>query len=434
MEGHNIVPSIVAIIVMLVFSAYFSATETAFTSLNRIRMKNQADDGDERAKRVLKLERDYDSLLSTILIGNNLVNIANTAIATVLFVELFGAYGATISTVVTTVLVLIFGEISPKSLAKEHSESFAMFSAPIINAIRIILMPLNWLFAQWKKLLSKMFGTGNNDGITEDELLTIVEESESGGGITPDQASLIENAITFSSLEAWDVLTPRVDMEAISLDTPHEEIAETFVKTGYSRLPVHDDDLDNILGILTYKDFHNYVLEKNKDISDYIKPVIYVAGSMKVADLLKRLQSTKCRMAVIVDEYGGTAGIVTVEDIVEELVGEIYDDGDVVILNQDIIPLQDGSYRVRAAANFDKLLDYFDEEDDIDATTVNGWAVLQLDRLPKVGDVFEYRLGDRIFRGRVTKADDRKATEINLRVIDAPQDLHGRKTNEKVQK
>ena len=145
-------------------------------------------------------------------------------------------------------------------------------------------------------------------------------------------------------------------------------------------------------------------------------------ASMKAADILSRLQNTKCRMAVIVDEYGGTAGIVTVEDIVEELVGEIYDDGDVVILNQDIIPLQDGSYRVRAAANIDKLLDYFDEEDDIDATTVNGWAVLQLDRLPKVGDVFEYRLGDRIFRGRVTKADDRKATEINLRVIDAPQE------------
>ena len=150
---------------------------------------------------------------------------------------------------------------------------------------------------------------------------------------------------------------------------------------------------------------------------------------MKAADILKRLQSTKCRMAVIVDEYGGTAGIVTVEDIVEELVGEIYDDGDVVILNQDIIPLQDGSYRVRAGANIDKLLDYFDEEDDIDATTVNGWVVLQLDRLPKVGDVFEYRLGDRIFRGRVTKADDRKATEINLRVIDAPQEEPKKREN-----
>ena len=249
-----------------------------------------------------------------------------------------------------------------------------------------------------------------------------MEESEAGGGISGDQARLIENAITFSSLDAWDVLTPRVDMEAISLDTPHEEIAEIFISTGYSRLPVHDDDLDNILGILTYKDFHNYVEGRDRSIADYIKPVIYVAGSMKAADILSRLQNTKCRMAVIVDEYGGTAGIVTVEDIVEELVGEIYDDGDVVILNQDIIPLQDGSYRVRAAANIDKLLDYFDEEDDIDATTVNGWAVLQLDRLPKVGDVFEYRLGDRIFRGRVTKADDRKATEINLRVIDAPQE------------
>ena len=360
MEGYNILPSVIAIIILLVFSAYFSATETAFTSLNRIRMKNKADDGDERAGKVLELERNYDSLLSTILIGNNLVNIANTAIATVLFVELFGSYGASISTVVTTILVLIFGEISPKSVAKEHAEGFALFSAPIINFIRIILTPVNWLFGQWKKLLSKIFGAGNGDGITEDELLTIVEESEAGGGISSDQARLIENAITFSSLDAWDVLTPRVDMEAISLDTPHEEIAETFISTGYSRLPVHDDDLDNILGILTYKDFHNYVEGRDRSIADYIKPVIYVAGSMKAADILSRLQNTKCRMAVIVDEYGGTAGIVTVEDIVEELVGEIYDDGDVVILNQDIIPLQDGSYRVRAAANIDKLLDFFD--------------------------------------------------------------------------
>ncbi len=422
MEGYNILPSVAAITVMLIFSAYFSATETAFTSLNRIRMKNRADDGDERARKVLELEKDYDRLLSTILIGNNLVNITNTAIATVLFMELLGAYGATVSTVVTTILVLIFGEISPKSVAKEHAEGFALFSAPIINFICILLTPVNWLFARWKKLLSKIFGAGNGEGITEDELLTIVEETESGGGISSSQAELIEKAITFSSLDAWDVLTPRVDMKAIPIDADQEEISDTFVKTGYSRLPVYDDDLDSILGILTYKDFHNFVIGKNRSIADYIKPVIYVAGSMKAEDILSRLQDSKCRMAVIVDEYGGTVGLVTVEDIVEELVGEIYDDGDVVILNQDIIPLQDGSYRVRAGANIDKLLDYFGEEDDMDVTTVNGWAVLQLDRLPKVGDVFEYRLGNRIFRGRITKGDDRKATEINLRVIDLPQE------------
>ena len=415
--------SLIIIVCCIIMSAYFSATETAFSSLNRVRMKSLAEKGNKRAALVLRLSENYDSLLSTILIGNNIVNITSTSVATVLFVRLLGEErGSSLSTLVMTIVVLIFGEVSPKSLAKEVPENFALFSAPILRVLVIILSPANFLFGQWKKLLSKIFGAGNGDGITEDELLTIVEESEAGGGISGDQARLIENAITFSSLDAWDVLTPRVDMEAISLDTPHEEIAETFISTGYSRLPVHDDDLDNILGILTYKDFHNYVEGRDRSIADYIKPVIYVAGSMKAADILSRLQNTKCRMAVIVDEYGGTAGIVTVEDIVEELVGEIYDDGDVVILNQDIIPLQDGSYRVRAAANIDKLLDYFDEEDDIDATTVNGWAVLQLDRLPKVGDVFEYRLGDRIFRGRVTKADDRKATEINLRVIDAPQE------------
>ena len=415
MDGHSIMPSVLLIIALLLFSAYFSATETAFTSLNRIRIKNKADAGDEQAKKVLALERNFDNLLSTILIGNNLVNIANTAAATVLFVNLYGTRGPLISTIVTTVVVLIFGEITPKSLAKEYPEQFAMFSAPLINILRIILMPLNWIFGQWKKLLNLIFKTGGNQKITEDELVTIVDEAFVTGGIDEEQNELIQNAISFSELEAQDILTPRVDMEAIELDTPEEEINTLFMETGYTRLPVYEDDLDKIVGVLNQKDFHNHIFNKDKSVRDLMKPVIYVAESIPAADLLKKLQENKCRMAVVVDEYGGTTGLVTPEDIIEELVGEIYDDSDTVA-GRDITVLQNGSYRVLGSANVEKMFDFFGEEPEIDATTVNGWAAIELDHLPKVGDKFEYRIREKLFRATVTKADDRKALELNVRV------------------
>ncbi len=420
--------SIGIIVVCLVFSAYFSATETAFTSLNRIRMKNMAGEGSQRAKKVLELEEKYDNLLSTILIGNNLVNIACSSVATVLFVQLTAEYGATLSTIVTTIVVLIFGEISPKSLAKEHPEAFASFSAPIIGFLMVLMTPLNFLFRQWKKFLSKLFKTEDKKAITEDELLTIVEEAETEGGIEAEQSELIQNAIEFNELEAWDVLTPRVDIEAVEIDATKEEVAEIFRKTGFSRLPVYEGDLDKILGVLNQKDFHNYVFRSKKTISDFVKPVVYVAGSMKVADLLKKLQINKSHIAIIVDEYGGTAGLVTMEDIIEELVGDIYDEHDEVEA-QDITLLQDGSYRVLCSTNVEKMFDYFDEEVELDATTVNGWVVLQLDKLPSAGDTFTYRVGNKLFNGRVIKADARKAIEINLRVEEIPEENNNGKGN-----
>ncbi|MEE0742426.1 MAG: HlyC/CorC family transporter [Emergencia sp.] len=412
MDSH-IGYSIGIIVLFLVLSAYFSATETAFTSINRIRMKNLANDGDKRAKRVIELEGKYDNLLSTILIGNNLVNIGLTAVATAIFLEFSPEYGASLSTIIVTIVVLIFGEISPKSLAKESPENFAMFSSPLINIMMTILTPVNFLFSQWKKLLSKLFKVGNSRAITEDELLTIVEEAETEGSIEAGQSELIQNAIEFNELEAWDVLTPRVDIKAIEIDSTKKDVAKMFMETGFSRLPVYEDDLDKILGVLNQKDFHNYISGSKKTISDYVKPVVYVAGSMKAADLLKKLQVNKSHIAIIVDEYGGTAGLVTMEDIIEELVGDIYDEHDEV-QSQDITLLQDGSYRVLCSTNVEKMFDYFDEEVELDATTVNGWVVLQLDKLPKAGDTFDYEIGNKLFHGRVIKADDRKAIEINL--------------------
>lgn len=419
--------SVVAIIALVVLSAYFSATETAFTSLNRIKVKNLANDGDERAKRVLELSENYDKLLTTILIGNNIVNIAMTAVSTVLFIELYGDYGATISTIVITVVVLIFGEISPKSLSKETPESFAMFSAPIVKAIMIVLTPINFIFSKWKQLITKIFNIGDEATITGDEIRTIVEEAEVVGGIEAEQSELIQNAIEFNDLRAEDVLTPRVDMQAIDIQMTEEEVAEIFRQTGFSRLPVYEDDLDKILGVLNQKDFHNYIVGTNKTISDFVKPVAFVAGSMKIATLLKKLQAMKAHIAIIVDEYGGTEGLVTMEDIIEELVGDIYDEHD-AIMSQEVTLLQNGSYRVMCNANIAKIFDFFDIDKEFDINTVNGWVVLELDKLPEKGDTFEATYGNKYVKVRVTKANQRRALEINL-VINEIEEKSERKVN-----
>lgn len=415
MEGHSMA-AVIAILVLILLSAYFSATETAFTSINRIRLKNTANDGDRKAKRVLEIGENFDKLLSTILIGNNIVNITMTSIATVLFVSWYGpTLGPTLSTVVITLVVLVFGEITPKSVAKEQPERFAMFSAPFLKVLVTVFTPLAWIFGKWKVLVTKMFHLESDRSITEEELLTLVEEAETEGGIDEEQSELIQNAIEFNDLEAYDVLTPRVDLVAIEIDTPKEDVAALFRYTGFSRIPVYEDDLDNILGILNQKDFHNYIVGTDRTIDEFVKPVVFVAASMKIAVLLKKMQTAKTHLAVIVDEYGGTEGIVTMEDIIEELVGEIYDEHDGAT-TQEIIQLQDGSYRVQCSSNLSKFFDFFDVEEELDVTTVNGWIVVALDDLPKVGDSFEYDVENKRFKVKVTKADDRRALEANILV------------------
>ena len=413
---------IFSILCLLLLSAFFSATETAFTSLNRIKMKNMANDDVKNAKRVLKLEDRYDKLLSTILIGNNIANIGMTAIATVMFVALLGgSLGPTASTVVMTVAVLIFGEISPKNIAKEHPEGFALFAAPIMRGLMWLFTPLNVLFSLWKKLLGKLFGTQENGSYTEDELITIVEEAQIGGSIGKEQQELITNAIEFDDLEAIDVITPRVDIVAVELGTSVEEIGRTFKESGLSRLPVYEDDLDNIIGIINQKDFHNYVVGENRELEQYIKPVAYVAESIKAAVLLKKMQTKKTHIAIIVDEYGGTTGLVTMEDIIEELVGKIYDEHDAIEM-REVTRLYDGSYSVAGGANVEKFFEMVGEDIDINATTINGWVMIELDRLAKVGDTFTYRSRHKIFHVRVTRADERRALMVQIRIEDIPEE------------
>lgn len=413
---------IFSILCLLLLSAFFSATETAFTSLNRIKMKNMANDDVKNAKLVLKLEDRYDKLLSTILIGNNIANIGMTAIATVMFVALLGgSLGPTASTVVMTVAVLIFGEISPKNIAKEHPEGFALFAAPVMRGLMWLFTPLNVFFSLWKKLLGKLFGTQENGSYTEDELITIVEEAQIGGSIGKEQQELITNAIEFDDLEAIDVITPRVDIVAVELGTSVEEIGRTFKESGLSRLPVYEDDLDNIIGIINQKDFHNYVVGENRELEQYIKPVAYVAESIKAAVLLKKMQTKKTHIAIIVDEYGGTTGLVTMEDIIEELVGKIYDEHDAIEM-REVTRLYDGSYSVAGGANVEKFFEMMGEDIDINATTINGWVMIELDRLAKVGDTFTYRSRHKIFHVRVTRADERRALMVQIRIEDIPEE------------
>ena len=387
MQGDTI--TLIIIILCVVMSAYFSATETAFSSLNRIRIKNMADKGNKRAALVAKLSDQYDSMLSTILIGNNIVNIGCSSLATVLCLKWLGEdMGPSISTIATTVVVLIFGEISPKSIAKESPEKFAMFSAPILKVLMVILTPFNYLFGMWKKLLSKIIKSDEDRGITEEEILTIVEEATQEGGIDEEEGSLIRSAIEFREMEAVDILTPRIDVEGVEIHATKEQIAEVFTETGYSRLPVYEDSIDHIVGIIYHKDFHNYVYHTEQEISSIIRPVRFITKTRKISDLLKELQQEKSHIAVVLDEFGGTVGIVTMEDILEEIVGEIWDEHDEIV--QAFEKVNEEEYLVLGSANVEKLFEELEIEEEVEVVTVSGWVMNLLQRIPKENDTVTY--------------------------------------------
>ncbi len=377
---------IVAIVLLVTMSAYFSATETAFSSMNKIRMKSRADAGDRHALLAMKLSEDYDRLISTILIGNNIVNISASTVGTVLFTKLYAAYGPTISTVVLTLVVLIFGEISPKSLAKEHAEGFAMFSAPILRVLLVILRPLNFLFSQWKRLLNLIFRPSEDPGITEEELITMVSEAENEGGLDQHESQLIRSAIEFGDLEAGDILTPRVDIVAVEDSATMEEIAATFAESGYSRLPVYHKDVDDIVGVIHEKDFNAARYRGQTDISGCITPVHYTTANAELGALLRTLQKKKTHMAIVVDEYGGTSGLLTMEDLLEEIVGNIYDEFDPQEA-QEIIQLEPNLWRVAGGAELDDVAAALDLEfpEDEEADTLSGLIFDQLPVIPKDG-------------------------------------------------
>ena len=410
---------LVALIVLVAFSAFFSASETAFSSLNQIRLKSRAEDGDASAARVLAMSEQYDKLLSTILIGNNIVNIAAASIGTVLFTRLLDPErGATVSTIVLTIVVLIFGEVTPKSLAKEMPERIATAVSPVLSLLMVLLSPLTWLFTQWKKLLGHFVHSGESDAITEGELITMVSEAESDGELTDRESQLIRSAIEFDDVEVEEILTPRVDVVAVEDTTSLEELAQTFAESGYSRLPVYHDNIDNIIGVVHEKDFYLAKLKKAATVEELVAPTLYTTGSTQISQLLRTLREQHHHMAVVVDEYGGTEGIITLEDILEELVGEIWDEHDEA--TEDFRQQSDGSWLVSGSASVDDLFETLDlpEDEDIDSNTVNGLVQEKTRHLPKVGDHFTLDH----FEGVVTRTARRRVTEVRLSPISEPEE------------
>ncbi len=415
MEPSSII-LILSLAVLVIFSAFFSATETAFTSLNRIRLRAKAEAGDRRAGRTLALAEDYDNLISTVLVGNNIVNILAATLSTVLFVQgLKLQNGAAVSTVVMTVVVLIFGEVSPKTVAKESAESFAMFSTPLLRLMMVILKPVTALLALIQKGL-KRFIRPTDEGITEEELVTMVEQAETEGGLDRHESELIRSAIEFGDMEVQEILTPRVDIVAVEDTDTVEDIAKAFAESGYSRLPVYHEDIDDIIGVIHEKDFHAARYRGQEDVASLAAPVLYTTGNTKISDLLRVLQRKKAHMVVVVDEYGGTEGLCTLEDIVEELVGEIWDEHDEVI--EEFKKQPDGSYLIACHAALTDLYDLFALKGECEANTVSGWVMEQVGRIPEEGDRFQSDGLD----VTVTKVDHRRVLEIRVVVLPGEDD------------
>lgn len=402
---------IIALLFLVVLSAFFSATETAFTSLNHLRLKAKADNGDKRAARTLLLAEDYDNLISTILVGNNIVNIVATTLSTLLFVEgLKLQNGPLISTVVMTVVVLIFGEVSPKTMAKELAEPFAMFATPVIRVFMALLKPVTAFLSVIQHALKKLIRP-TDSGITEEELAAMVEQAESEGGLDEHESELIRSAIEFGDMEVQEILTPRVDIIAVEDTATEAELARTFVESGYSRLPIYHEDLDDIIGVIHEKDFYVARYRGKFDLKKLTTPVLYTTGNTKISDLLRILQHKKAHMVIVVDEYGGTEGLCTLEDIVEELVGEIWDEHDEII--EDFKKQPDGSYLIACHAALDDLYEMFSLTGECEANTVSGWVLEQVGRIPEEGDRFQTDGLD----VTVTKVDHRRVLEIRVTVL-----------------
>ena len=406
---------LIVILLCVALSAYFSATETAFNTFNKIRVKNLAEKGNKTAARALTLTENYDTLISTILIGNNIVNILGASLATIYFTNLLANtsmanLATTISTAVMTLLVLTFGEICPKTIAKQTPDKFVIFATPIISALLVLFSPLSFVFKQLQNLLSKIFKADEDQGMTEEELISIIEEAAEDGNIDEEESTLIKSAIEFNELEVGDIFTPRIDITAVRSDISKQELAKVFTESGYSRIPIYDDDLDNIHGIVYYKDFFSDAFTTKIAISEIVKPVMYVTKTQKINDLLKDLQEKQMHLAVVTDEYGSTAGIVTLEDILEEIVGEIWDEHDEIV--EEIKEVGEGEYIVSGMANLDKLFEELEIEidDELDTTTVNGWAMKILERIPEEGDSFE-ELGLTV---RVLKMDGRRIENLHI--------------------
>lgn len=402
------------IVLLLAVSAVCSATETAFSSANRIRLKNLAAGGSKRAAKALEITENYDKALTAILIANNVVNIASSALATVFFTERFGAGSVGLATLVMTVLVLIFGEILPKSLAKENSENFSIFMAPLLSAFMLVITPLIFVFSGINSLASRLFGSrGAQPSVTEEELKTIIEEIEDEGVLEEQESDLVRSALEFDEITISKVLVPRVSIIGVERGESLDSVKELFIQTKFSRLPVYEGTLDSIVGVIHQADFFELYLTGGGDIGSIMKPPVFVTEKKRISDALRELQRAKQHMAVVIDEYGGTEGICTLEDIIEELVGEIYDESD----DEDtsFIRLAENRYKVAANLSVSDLLDRLELPEDTistERTTVGGWIMELLERIPEPNEFV--RSGR--FDMTVRMADEQRIDSVILKL------------------
>lgn len=406
---------IIAIVILTLFSGLFSATETAYSSSSKIRLKNMANDGKTKASSVLVILDDFDKFLTSVLIGNNIVNIASATISTLLFsLILKGGKGPTVSTIVITVITLLFGEIAPKSLAKQAPEKFACATVGVVNFFEFVFTPLTIVLKGWTWLVNHFAHIEQDEGDISDELITMVDEAEKDGNLEEHESDLISAAIEFNDLDVKDVLTPRVDIVAVNIASSHEQIEKAFRFNSFSRLPVYENTVDNIVGVIHEKDFYELMYHNNKGpIRRIIKPVIYTSPNTQISTCMKQLQAAKLHMAVVLDEYGGTEGIITLEDIIEELVGEIWDEHDVV--EDFYTKVDDYAWMVKGDAEIDDLIDRFgveEEDEEFDFITVSGWAIAELHHIPKVNEEFDYKN----LHVTITKADQRKVLEVKVEI------------------
>lgn len=387
---------LVALIILILFSGFFSAIETAFSCANKIKLRTLASNGNKRATKVLVLaEENFDMLISTILVGNNIVNISAATISTLLFALLIKnpkIDSSFVSTAVTTVVVLIFGEITPKFIAKTYPEKLAMLFYPVIRFFTFLFKPINIIFSGWKKFISVVFKLKNEEIITEEEIITIVEEAKEDGTLKQEETELIKSVIEFDDQEVENIYTPRVNLVAVDINSSMEDIQKVFQTTKFSRLPVYLETIDQIIGTIHQSDFYSLLFTKATSIKSILKEPYFTTSHTKISKLLNQLQKNKTHMAIVLDEYGGTLGIVTMEDILEELVGEIWDEHDVEIAHY--FKEDDTTYIVNGNAPTDIIFELFnheDEKDNFEANTVSGWILEYLGEIPISGTTFKFK-------------------------------------------
>lgn len=411
----------VGIVLCIYLSGTFSASEMSYSSCNEVRMENEAEDGNKRAKRVLKIIENFDDSLSTILIGNNLVNIASSSLASVFIIILAGTDELTyIGTIVMTVLVIIFGETIPKILAKKNANRYALRYSGFITVLSIILWPLVKAVVALTHLIAKLVKEAPKEEDEEEtvqELHSIIDTAEDEGVLDADQKELVQAAIDFDDIAAFEVMTARVDIDAINIEDSVEDILEQVKDSPYSRLPVYEDSIDNIIGTLHV----NHLLKaltsaKNADIRAILMPPCFVYKTMKLPKVLNILKAAKQHLAIVTDEYSGTLGVISMEDVLEQIVGDIWDETDEV--EPEVIQAKPDFFEVDGdmiIEDFLELTELNREEFDYESDTVGGWTIEMLEKFPEAGDAFEYE----DFRISVEETEGRRVTKVSAKKLKA---------------